>query len=200
MDKPTIKVLIFDLGGVVAHGGYLPFIKEYCLKCLTPEGKQKIDQLERRVNLGEITETEFYEAIKQVFDVDMSPQQMHQIIIDRMKLDKDLVNFIPTIEKGKVVLFSNSIGNMAAEVIKHEGLDNTKFFDEVFFSNTMHLAKPDKEAYEYVVKNLHVQPQEALMIDDRPQNIEQARAVGMHGIVYTDTAQLKKDLQQYNLV
>ncbi|MBX4191686.1 MAG: hypothetical protein KW804_02725, partial [Candidatus Doudnabacteria bacterium] len=59
-----IKAVIFDLGGVVAHGGYLGFIKHYCAECFTPEGKKKILELEHQVNLAEITERQFYKEIE----------------------------------------------------------------------------------------------------------------------------------------
>jgi epoxide hydrolase-like predicted phosphatase len=195
-----IKAVIFDLGGVVAHGGYLGFIKHYCAECFTPMGKKKIRELERQVNLGEITETEFYREIEKVFHVHMTPKQMHNEIVRHMKTDKDLVKMIPKLKKAKVAMFTNSLGYMALEVLKKRHLTGKKFFDRVFVSTRMHMAKPDKEAYKYVLKSLKVKPQEAIMVDDRIENIKPAKAIGMNGIVYKNARQFGREIKRYELV
>ena len=69
MNKPKIKSVIFDLGGVITHGGYLGFIKHYCAECFTPLGKKKILSLERQVNLGQITEKKFYRRSIEILTV-----------------------------------------------------------------------------------------------------------------------------------
>ena len=114
MKKPKIKAVIFDLGGVIVHGGYLNFIKNYCSSCLTPQGRKRLWQLERKVNIGEITERKFYAEISRVFGVHMPPKRVHEYIVRRMKADKGLVHLIPHIKKAKVALFTNSIGHMAS--------------------------------------------------------------------------------------
>ena len=195
-----IKAIIFDLGGVITHGGYLGFLKHYCADCFTPLGKKKILDLERQVNLGQITEKKFYQEIEKVFGVHMTPAQMHENIVRHMKADKGLVHMIPHIKKAKVALFTNSLGHMAVEVLKKRHLSGKKFFDRVFVSTEMHMAKPDKKAYEYVLKQLKVKPQEALMVDDRLENITPARKIGMNGIVYKNSRQFAKELKKYELV
>ena len=64
----------------------------------------------------------------------------------------------------------------------------------------MHLAKPDKEAYQYVLRQLKVQPKQALMVDDRPENLTPARKLGMYGIQFKNTSQFGKELKKYKLV
>jgi epoxide hydrolase-like predicted phosphatase len=195
-----IKAVIFDLGGVVAHGGYLSFIKHYCVECFTPEGKKKIMKLEREVNLGDITENEFFKEIDKIFHVHMKPKQIHKAIVRHMTADKGLVHMIPHLRPVKVALFSNSLGHMAMEVLKKRHLTSKKFFDKIFISTKMHLAKPDKKAYEYVLKQLKVKPSESLMVDDRLENIAPARKIGMNGIVYKNSRQFARELQKYQLV
>ncbi|OGE85843.1 MAG: hypothetical protein A3E28_03620 [Candidatus Doudnabacteria bacterium RIFCSPHIGHO2_12_FULL_42_22] len=195
-----IKAIIFDLGGVVATGGYLSFIKHYCAECFTPVGKKKIYQLERQVNLGEITETQFYREIEKIFHVHLKPKQMHQQIVRNMKADKALVHMIPKLKKAKVALFSNSLGHMAMEVLKKRHLTGKKFFDRIFLSTQMHMAKPDKQAYRYILKKLKVKPSEAVMVDDRIENLIPARAIGMKGIQYKNASQFGREIKKYQLV
>jgi glucose-1-phosphatase len=201
--KPKIKAIIFDLGGVIMHGGYLHFINQYIGKHLSRATKKRIEQLEHRVNLGKITETQFYRAIQKEFDVHLKPAQMHDKITRHMQTNKSLVQYIPRLKKAKIALFSNSIGHMAIETLKARRLAGRrahKLFDRIFLSNVIHLAKPTRDSYQYVVRHLKVKPHEALMVDDRSLNVAAAKKAGLHGIVFKNTAQFKRDLRGYELV
>lgn len=200
MKKIKIKAIIFDLGGVVVHGGYLNFIKHYCRACLTPLGQRRLARLEREVNLGEISETQFYREIQKIFKVKMKPSQMHDIIVRKMKTDRGLAHLIPSLKKAKIVMFTNSIGHMAQEVLDRRRLNHNKFFDKVFDSSDLHIAKPDAGAYRFVLHKLGIKPHQAIMVDDRALNIRGAKRVGMHGIVYKNSRQFRKALSKYELV
>ena len=199
MAKPKVKAIIFDLGGVILHGGYLDFIKHYCHACLTPAGQKRISELERRVNLGDLTEHQFYREIEKVFDVHLTPQEMHNVIVNQMSTDQGLLHLIPKLKKTKIALFTNSINHMAQDVIRLRRIPTKKLFDKVFVSSELHLVKPDRKAYSYVLKKLKVKPVEALMVDDRLENIRGARKLGIQGIVYKNFRQFKRELKKYEL-
>ena len=200
MPKQKIKAVIFDLGGVVVHGGYLDFIRHYVKKALTPAGKKRLAQLERQVNAGLITETRFYREIDQTFDVHFTAQQIHNLIVKKMKADKALIHFIPKLKPAKVAMFTNSIGHLTREVMKKRRIPVRKLFVEVFDSVKLHLIKPDKQAYRFVLHKLKVKPREALMVDDRADNIKGAKQIGMQGIVYKNSRTFRKALRHYEIV
>jgi len=56
--------------------------------------------------------------------------------------------------------------------------------------------KPEREIYELFLSKFGVRPEECVFIDDRPDNIEGARKVEMHGVVFHDMDQLKLAIQQ----
>lgn len=114
-----------------------------------------------------------------------------------MQVNKQLVKFIPHIKKAKVALFTNSIGHMAVDVLHKRGVPIRKTFDKLFVSSKIHLAKPDGKAYHFVVKKLKIKPEQALMVDDRKENIVAAQKIGMQGIVFKNAAQFKKELAKY---
>ncbi len=201
MEKKTkIRAIVFDLGGVMVHGGYFDFVRHYCKECQTPLGTKKLARLERQVNLGEITETEFYRQISKAFAVKLKPKQMHEFIVRKMKTDKGLAHFIPHLKKPKIALFTNSIGHMAQEVLDKRHLNHHRLFDRVFDSSDLHIAKPDAGAYRYVLHKLKAKPHEALMVDDRPLNIRGAKRVGMYAILYKNSRQFRKELNKYEFV
>ena len=47
------------------------------------------------------------------------------------------------------------------------------------------MIKPEAEIYHDAIAGLGVEPDEALFLDDRPENVEGARAVGIHAEIFT---------------
>lgn len=64
------------------------------------------------------------------------------------------------------------------EHFREWGIEVGRDIDQVFFSNEMHLAKPDIRCYEQVIRSTGINPAETLYIDDLPQNIEAGKRVG----------------------
>lgn len=199
MKKIPIKAVIFDLGGVVMHGGYLPFLKHFCRECFTTEGKKKIIQLEKEVNLGKISEQEFYKQVQKTFHIHLTPKQIHNEVVRKMKTDKSLVAYIPKLKKAKTALFTNSIGHMAEEVLKARKVPVHKLFDKVFVSSKIHMIKPDPKAYSYVLKKMKVKAKDTLLVDDRLENVAPARKMGINGIVYKNATQFKREFKKYSI-
>ena len=57
--------------------------------------------------------------------------------------------------------------------------------DGIVVSSREKICKPDPRIYRLLMERYGLLPGETVFIDDRPVNIEGARAVGMQGIVYT---------------
>ncbi|MDP3740853.1 MAG: HAD-IA family hydrolase [bacterium] len=197
--RKKIKIIIFDLGGVVVHGGYLEFIGQYCLNCLTSAGHKKILKLEHDVNLGKISEADFYRQLQSVFGVHLTAKRMHDLILEKMQPNKLLLKILAKLKKSKIVMFTNSIGHIAQEALGKGRKPLKSFFGHVFDSTKIHLAKPDAKAFQYILKKMKVKPQESLFVDDRLENIIAARKIGMNGIVYKSASQFKKTLKSWTL-
>jgi putative hydrolase of the HAD superfamily len=69
-----------------------------------------------------------------------------------------------------------------------------KRFDVLVWSYELGIAKPDPAIYRYTLEKLGTQPEETLFLDDKPVNIEAARALGMKGIVFSDVKRLREGL------
>ncbi len=58
-------------------------------------------------------------------------------------------------------------------------------FDHVTFSYELQKVKPQPEIYLDTIQGLGVEPSQALFLDDRPDNVEGALAVGMKALRYS---------------
>ena len=74
-----------------------------------------------------------------------------------------------------------------------------KDFDYVCFSAEVHLAKPEAAIFHACLKAVRSRPEECLFIDDRAENVEAARALGMQALQFTSVQKLAADIKSYNL-
>ena len=62
------------------------------------------------------------------------------------------------------------------------------------FSFEVHKLKPDAGIYRDLLEKYHLLPKECLFVDDRPENVEGAKALGMEGIVFTGYEEVSSSL------
>jgi putative hydrolase of the HAD superfamily len=73
-------------------------------------------------------------------------------------------------------------------------------FDHLTFSYELGVVKPDAAIYHHALRGVGVEPGEALFLDDRPENIEGARQVGLLAEQYSTWENFVRDgLSRYEL-
>ena len=77
--------------------------------------------------------------------------------------------------------------------------DVLALLDDVVVSGTEGLAKPDPRVYELLVARTGRPLADLVFVDDRPDNVEAARALGMAGLVFTGADVLRADLRGLGL-
>jgi putative hydrolase of the HAD superfamily len=88
------------------------------------------------------------------------------------------------------------LSNMGDSVLEHilSKHDWVQRFDVLVWSYQLGIAKPDPEIYRHTLARLGTAPDETLFIDDRQENVEAARALGIQSIEYSTVEQLRADL------
>ena len=69
------------------------------------------------------------------------------------------------------------------------------YMDGTLFSYVYKMAKPDREIYEKLCTMYQLNPRETVFFDDREDNIAGAGGCGIHGILFQNHEQAKKDLE-----
>lgn len=100
-------------------------------------------------------------------------------------------------EKGlKVYLLSNypkDLFTMHTECGRFPFMD---FVDGKVVSGFVQLVKPDREIYEYLLDTYDLKAEECVFIDDRAENVEAAKAIGINGIWFWDYEQAWGELEK----
>ncbi len=68
-------------------------------------------------------------------------------------------------------------------------------FEYIAISAEIGVMKPDVTAYQTVLARLGLPGQHCIFIDDQPANVRAAQALGIHGIVFQDTAACLAELE-----
>lgn len=110
--------------------------------------------------------------------------------------DQELLSFIreKRTQGYKTGLLTNTGPHTLQTYFEPQELAQT--FDAWLTSGDTGYAKPEAAFYRMMADRLGVQPEECVMIDDRPEFCEGARYIGMQAIVYKDFSQLKPQLEK----
>ena len=68
-------------------------------------------------------------------------------------------------------------------------------FDTVVLSGEVGMRKPEREIFLHAAQTLGLPPEDCVFIDDMPANVAAAQALGMTGVLHTETASTAKALQ-----
>ena len=74
-----------------------------------------------------------------------------------------------------------------------------KNMDGVIFSCEVQQIKPEADIYETLLSRFGLKPEESVFLDDRPENCEAARKLGIHAIEFHDLKQAAKELENTSI-
>lgn len=81
----------------------------------------------------------------------------------------------------KIYLLTNMSGRFHTF---YKSIPAMKHFDGVTVSADEHCVKPEPQIYNSLFKKFKLNPEECFFIDDRPENIETGKKLGMQGFCY----------------
>jgi putative hydrolase of the HAD superfamily len=187
---PTLKNIVFDLGGVLIDLDIRRSIKRFEALGI-PDISNMLDPYEQRgifleLERGQLDQPQFCHAlsryagknltIKQVehawkgFIVDVPPYKLNYILEQRQTF--------------KVCLLSNTnpfIYEWAqTPAFSAAGLPITHYFDAIYVSYQIGFTKPDPRIFEHMLNHSGMIASETLFVDDGERNIALGRSLGMH--------------------
>ncbi len=95
-----------------------------------------------------------------------------------------------------------ALSNMEKESFRRrlQLYDFLSWFDGCFISSFEGVMKPDPEYFERALARFGLSPGDCLFIDDRAQNIEVARSLGIPAVLFGSPEQLRADLEGKGLL
>ncbi|MEI7578991.1 MAG: HAD family phosphatase [bacterium] len=190
--------IIFDYGGVM-HRNFLhsfnAFKKEFHLE--ENDFQNAYQKFLPALNTGKISDQEFVTNIHLELNLPAPETYINYWVKDCdtfIVLPEMKALVIDLQEAGyQCVVFSNTV-KPVADYIKSRG--GYEFFDQVFLSNEIGLAKPDLKVYQYVLNQLNAKPESCIYLDDLEVNLIPANNLGITTILVENSKQVEKKIKR----
>ncbi len=193
-----IKAVIWDMGGVLLRtedktprldiiGRLGITLDELFDVVFFSESGQKAE-------VGEIEEEDHWKFVGQAFGLtQMELEQLRVEFWSGDRLDKTLMEFINALRpQFATALLSNAWSGTRTNITQRYNLLDV--FDKSIFSAEVGLVKPDERIYRLMLRELGIEPFQAVFIDDLPRNVEAAQGIGIHPVLFTSAEQVLEKL------
>ena len=152
---------------------------------------------------GAIDGPTYWRRLAKAAGRELTPAQIDSLIVNDiaiwMRANPVMMDWVRALKRGglKIAVLSN----MPIEISRYMRQYAPWFrdFDYVCFSAEVQLAKPEAAIFHACLEVVHSRPEECLFIDDRAENVEAARALGMHALKFVSVHELAADVQPFNL-
>lgn len=186
----TIKVVIFDFGGVIlippseehlqGWAQRLGLTRAALADALWGEAwqlleKNQIDDATYHRRVGEALGLPDLDAVKRFSDQFYADERLFPEMLD-------LIERLRRSGRVKLALLTNAYVGQDKVMRRKWGLDPHTIFDVYVNSAEVGLAKPDPAIYQLTLARLGVSPGEAIFIDDSAANVQATTALGIHAI------------------
>ena len=185
----AIKNILFDLGGVLYHIDYGITIKAFEKLGIKNFHKhfsqQQQNNLFDQLETGKISNTDFIKEMKVLL-----PNCTKEEIINAWNglligIPKENIQLLKDLSKQyRLFLLSNTnlihinqINKLLYEDYNLKSLD--PLFDKIYLSHQIGMRKPNRETFEWVLKDAGILAHETLFIEDSIQHIKGANKVGI---------------------
>ena len=195
-------LFIFDMGGVVTTNFFLSGKSRFFEKLgVTAEefndfaAKADLHELD----IGKITVKQFWKNYNDVVSRERPELPRAENDLFRLyfhpKLNQGTVDLILVLRKNhRVVCGTNTIDSHWEN---HMERGDYSFFDQTYASNKIGVAKPDAVFFETIMQVEGFTPSETFFTDDRLDNVEAARALGINAVQFTTAEDLRKAWEKY---
>lgn len=195
-NAPNADFLIFDLGNVIIDIDYhqsLNLIKTL----VAPSFHSRVDSFyitdfHKAYEKGLIDSPTFRDEVRSYFQQDWDDRKVDELWNSLLgKIPHERLDLVSKLKHNyQVGVLSNTneihieaVNNMLKSDFDMQGFE--EFFDRVFYSHKMGLAKPSEEIYFQMLEELGVPAERVVFFDDLEANVNGAASVGIQAVHVT---------------
>ena len=194
----TIATLFFDIGGVLGSNGWdrqqrAAAVRHFGVDVAELEDLhgETVAMLEQgRMGLDEYLRCTVFYRPRSFTPEDFKAFMRAQSVPDQESIA--LARALARTGRYRLMTINNESAELNQYRLEHFGLRDV--FVTFFSSCWIGILKPARRIYEVALAMSQAEPSSSVFIDDREQNLEPARALGMQTIRFTDARQLRQDL------
>jgi putative hydrolase of the HAD superfamily len=196
----AVRNVIFDLGGVVfewnpdhivARVQPVPELRPSLKAALFGHADWRL------FDRGALTEPELIERLQVRIG---ATRREVEVILDTVRhslVEKpETLQLIRALQAQGTPLYC--LSNMPGSIYAHlrQRHDFWDAFSGIVISGEVKMMKPEPEVFVHLLETFQLSAEESVFIDDLAANVEAARQVGLHAILFIDAAQCREALNQ----
>ncbi len=195
----AIRAVVFDIGGVLEITPPTGWVERWEARLGLPAGGlvARLGEVWRAGSVGSISAAEAERRTGELLGLDRA--QIDAFMADLWEeylgtLNTELTAFFASLRpRYRTAILSNSFAGAREQEQARYGFGD--LCDLIVYSHEEGMQKPERRFYELVCERLGVPPAEVVFLDDVEVCVAAARELGMHAILFRDTAQAIADLQ-----
>lgn len=194
-----IKNIIFDIGNVLVSFDPYRYVMEYGYDKETTDNVFNIVFRDKRwaeLDRGTLANEDYMKSL-----VEANPQYKREIIetfdnwYNMLEIKTESVEFFKELkEKGYKIYLLSNFAEKEYERLERE-YDFFRMADGKIISYAVKKIKPEREIYELLLEKYNLKAEECVFLDDLESNINGAKNVGIHGIIFKNLAFAKDKLE-----
>jgi putative hydrolase of the HAD superfamily len=197
-DGDVIETIIFDFGNVLGFFDY-----RLTLQRLRPHTDLTAEQMRAAAyaadlfeayEIGRLGTAEFVSRLRQACGLRCEEAILTAAWSDIFHPNHEVCALVPRLKPRYRLLVGSNTNELHARQFRRQFADTLRHFDGLVLSHEVGARKPRAEFFAHCQRLAGCRPESCLFIDDLPANVEGARTCGLQGIVYTDFADLQRQL------
>jgi len=195
----AIRGIVLDIGGVLEVISPTGWVDRWAADLALPASDvaERFATATAGADVGAVTEAGILTRLGEAFGV--APGRA------RALMDDFWAEYLGTLDVGMAAYFEALGGRYRTALLSNSCVgarerDRERYRLEelchtVVYSHEVGMTKPDPRVYRHTCERLGVRPEEVAFVDDTPACVEGACAVGMHGVLFENTAQAIADVE-----
>lgn len=192
------QAIVFDFGGVLTGEPNREAVITFICQSFhfSAEEFEKVNQEKRQAVKQGKTDEEFWIAYAKNKGIKLPANwstSFKSVMKDAIGVNPKMYALVDQLKEQQIpVALLSNIDERLSKLIRDFGL--YKPFEPCLLSCEIGVEKPDLKAYELLLKTLNLPAQDVVFIDDRLENVEAAKTIGLDAILFESEQQLRNEL------
>jgi len=198
------QAVVFDFGGVLTGEPNREAVVNFIQNSFhfSKEEFEKVNLEKRQAVKQGKTDEEFWISYAKTKGIKLPSdwgESFRSVMKDAIGVNPQMYVLVNQLKEQQIpVALLSNIDERLSKLIRDFGLYEP--FTPCLLSCEIGIEKPDLKAYEFLLTELNLPAKEVLFIDDRPENIEAAKAAGLDAILFQSEQQLRGELSKRGII
>lgn len=198
------QAIVFDFGGVMTGEPNREAVVHFLCESLqlSEVEFEKANLEKRQAAKNGKTDEEFWLSFSKQKEIPLSPnwsKDFKSALKHAIGVNPEMYALVDELKKKQIpIALLSNIDMRLSKLIREFGLYEP--FDPCLLSCEIGIEKPDPRAYKTLLEKLELPAKDIVFIDDRLENIEKAKELGIDAILFESPLQIRKELRNRKLL